>query len=142
MERESLDALDPLIPAPFVAGSIGAGYEQAMKDREKDGPFHVELELALFQEIANDFSDPQFLPEPLENDGGADLLCRGLDIGIIPGGENQHDLFGKAREGTNKIVNFSFGLHLIDAAQGCDNSLDGFLSFTAIFDELQILILT
>src|SRR3974390_1106359 len=55
MKLQIVNTLDPMIPAPSVAKSVGAGHQQAMKDCKKHGSLHIELELALFQKIADDF---------------------------------------------------------------------------------------
>jgi hypothetical protein len=125
----------------LIAAAVGAGYEQAMQNGEKNGSLNIELELPIFQKIADDFSDAQFLPYPLEDHRRTDFLCHGLDIGIIPGRENQDYLLGEPQKGTSQILNFPFRLHLIEAAEGGDDPLDGLVSFPAIFDYLEILVI-
>lgn len=44
-------------------------------------------------------SDPQLLPKSFKNDGGTDFLCRGLDIGVAPGGMNETNFLGESGQG-------------------------------------------
>jgi hypothetical protein len=96
MQTKRFNTFDTMIPAPFVAVSVRAGNEEAMKHGQEDGPLHIKFELAVSDNTMKNFANPQFLPKPLKDQGGSDLLCRGLEVGVASGRKNQNNLLGKS----------------------------------------------
>src|SRR3954453_11259254 len=72
VELEVVAALDLVVVPPLVGGPVTAGGEEAMEDGEEDRPLDVELEAASLQELLDDVAAAGLLPEPLEDEGGAD----------------------------------------------------------------------
>jgi hypothetical protein len=140
MERKRFNAVNAIIPAPLVAIAVGTGNKETMQHRQEDGPLHIKLELPIFQEIADNLADPQFLPETLKNKGRAYLLGCGPDVGIIPGRENHHNSLGKSGEGTNDGFDAATCLKLIHTADGGDDALGDLFPLAAVFDELEVFI--
>ena len=140
MQRKRFNPVNTLISTPLVARPVGAGNEQAMENRQEDGPLHIKLELAVAQNTMKNLSDPQLLPKPLKNQCGSDLLCRGLNIGVAPGGKNQEDLFGKSGQGSDDGFNIAACAKLIHPAYGGDDPLADFSSFPAVLDELEVFV--
>src|SRR5208337_2047542 len=108
-----------------------------MKNGEKNGSFHLKAKLPFLKKAIEDPIDPQFLPEPLKNQGRADLLGGGLRVPLA--GENQKDLFREAGKGPDQVFDLSSFLKIIHAANRGDDPLDGPLAFPAILDDLEIL---
>ena len=69
MQGQRFNAVDAVIPAPPVTGAIGPGNEQAMQNRQEDGPLHFELELPTLQQAAEDLVDAQLLSLQLFSGG-------------------------------------------------------------------------
>jgi hypothetical protein len=140
MQGQGVDAVDHVIPMPPVTGAIRAGDEKPMQNRQEDGPLHIEAKLSLCQKAADDLADPQLLPKPLADQGRSDLPRIGPDIALS--GQNQKDLLGKPGKGTNQVLDLTLLLNLIHSADGGNDPLDGFGSFPAVLDDLEILVLT
>ena len=71
VEGKLVDAGNDVVPMPPVAGPVGAGGEEPMKDRQEDRPLHVEAELPVCEKTAENGVDLKLLPEPAENEGQA-----------------------------------------------------------------------
>jgi len=142
MHGKRFNPVDAMIPAPLVAIQVGTGNEQAMENRQKDGPLHIKFELAAIENAMKNLADSQLLPKPLKDQGGADLLCRGLDIGITPNRKNQKNLFGKSRELPDDGFDIAACAKLIHSAYCGDNPLADFLPFPAVLDKLEIFVST
>jgi hypothetical protein len=140
MQTKRFNSVNTLIPAPLIARPVGAGNEQAMQNRQKDGSFHIKLEFAVAQNAMKNLADPHLLPKPLKDHSGADLLCRGLNIGVTPGGKNQEDLFGETGQRPYDGFDIAVCAKLIHPAYGGDNPLADFLSFPAILDKLEVFV--
>jgi hypothetical protein len=140
MQIERFNTFDTMIPAPFVAVPVGTGNKEAMKHGQEDGPLHIKFELAVADNTMKNFANPQFLPKPLKDQGGADLLCRGLDVGVASGRKNQQDLLRKPGEGPDDGFDIAACAKIIHPAYSGDNPLADFLSFPAVLDELEIFV--
>ena len=79
--------VDPIILVPLVTETVGAGCKEPMNNCQKDSPLHIELILPATKKPLDDLPDPQLFPEPLEDQGGTDLLGDGMDL-TLPG-QNQ-----------------------------------------------------
>jgi hypothetical protein len=134
------DPVDALIPTPLVARPVGTGNEQAMENRQKDGPLHIKPELAAPENAMKNLADPQLLPKPLKDHSRADLLCRGSNIGVAPGRKNQEDLFGEAGQRSDDGFDITACAKLIHPPYGGNNPLADFLSVPAILDELEVFV--
>ena len=51
-------------------------------------------------------------------------------------------MFGKTRQRANQSFDFSLGVHLIEPAERCDNPLVDLGTFTVVFDDLEVFVLT
>jgi hypothetical protein len=140
MQTKRFNTFDTMIPAPFVAVSVGAGNKEAMEHGQEDGPLHIKFELAVSDNTMKNFADSQFLPKPLKDQGGTDLLCRGLDVGVSSGRKNQQDLLGKSGEGSDDGFDISTCAKLIHPAYRGNNPLADFFPFPAVLDELEIFV--
>ena len=140
MQTKRFNPVNTLIPAPLVARPVGAGNEQAMENRQEDGPLHIKLELAVVQNAMKNLADPKLLPKPLKDHCGSDLLCRGLNIGVTPGGKDQKNLLGKSREGSDDSFDIAACAKLIHPAYCGDNPLADFFPFPAVLDELEVFV--
>ena len=63
-------------PLPLVGSSIAAGDEEAMQHGEEDGSLDVKLEASSRQKLLDDALAASLLPEPLEDQGRADVPGR------------------------------------------------------------------
>jgi hypothetical protein len=140
MQTERFNTFDTMIPSPLVAVPVGAGNKKAMKHGQEDGPLHIKFELAVSDNTMKNFSDSQFLPKSLKDQGRSDLLCRGLGVGVASGRKNQQYLLGKPGEGPDDGFDIATCAKLIHPANSGDNPLADFLSFPAVLDELEIFV--
>ena len=69
-----------------------------------------------------------------------DLLGFRPDVALP--GQNQKDLLGKSGKGAHQVFDLALRLDLIHPPDGGDDPLDGFGSFPAVLDDLEILVLT
>jgi hypothetical protein len=109
-----------------------------MQNRQEDGPLHIETKLSLWLKAVNDLADLQLLPEPLADQGRSDLPRIRPDIALC--GEDQQHFFRKSREGTYQVLDLSLLLNLIHPPDRGDNPLDGLGPFSAVLDDLEVLI--
>jgi hypothetical protein len=108
-----------------------------MQNSQENGPFHIKAKLPLLKKVIEDSADPQLLPEPLEDQGRADLLGRGLRVPLA--GEDQKDFFGKSRKGADQVFDFSPFLQVIHPANCSDDPLNGPLAFPVVLNDLEVL---
>jgi len=76
VEPEVVASVDLVVLPPLLGGAVAAGVEEAMEDGEEDGPLDGELEPPALQELADDVPAAGGLPEPLEDQGRADVADR------------------------------------------------------------------
>ena len=140
VQTKRFNTFNAMIPAPLVAIPVGAGNKKTMKHGQEDGPLHIKFELAVSENTMKDLADSQFLPKPLKDQGGTDLLCRGLGVGVASGRKNQQDLLGKSGEGPDDGFDITACAKLIHPAYRGNNPLADFLPFPAVLDELEIFV--
>jgi hypothetical protein len=79
MQGHPINVLDDIIPAPRVAGPVRTRGEKPVHNRHENSPFYIEAKLPASEKPMKDSVNPQFPPQPLKDEGGADLLCLGMD---------------------------------------------------------------
>src|SRR3972149_6422818 len=125
---------------PAITGTIRAGNEEPMQNRQKNRPLHVELELSVRQKPTDDLADAQFLPEPLTDQGWSDLLGIRTDVALAR--EDQKNFLGKSGEGAHQVLDLALRLDLIHPADGGNYPLHGLGSFPTVLDDLEVMVLT
>src|SRR5450830_1557409 len=63
-------------------------------------------------------------------------------MNIASSRQNQEDLLGETGKGTDQVLNLSLLLNLIHAADSGNYPLNGFRSFPAVLNDLEVLVLT
>jgi hypothetical protein len=63
-------------------------------------------------------------------------------MNIASSRQNQENLLGETGKGTDQVFDLSLLLNLIHATDGGDDPLNGFRSFPAVLNDLQVLVLT
>ena len=111
-----------------------------MQNRQEDRPLHIELELPFRQKPADDLADPQLLPESLTDQRRTNLLPIRPDVALS--GEDQKNLLRISGEGAHQVLDLALLLDLIHPTDGGDHSLNGLGSYSAVLDNLEILVLT
>jgi len=75
MQFEILTAAYNQIPLPLITATVRARAKEPVQNRQKDGPFDIELELATLQKTFDGPSDLQVPPQALEDQGRANRAC-------------------------------------------------------------------
>ena len=138
MELKVVASLDLVVVFPLVGGAIAAGVEEPVQDGEEDGPLDGELEAASLEQVPDDMLAAGLLPEPLEDQGRADVPGRdGREPALGVRGEHQ-DRAGKAGSRGEQGVELAALLELIESSQGGDDALAGATAFPAVLDDLEV----
>jgi hypothetical protein len=82
-------------------------------------------------------TDSQLLPEPLEDQGRADLLGASLDVPLAR--EDQKDFFRESGKRSDQVFDLPSLLKMIHPAECGDDPLDGFGAFPVVLDDLEVL---
>src|SRR5271165_4675911 len=116
---------------------LAAGQEP-VQDGEEDGPLDGELEAATLQQLLDHMLAAGQLPEPLKDQGRADVPDRDgreLALGIL--GEHE-DRASQAGSGDEQGVELAALLELIESTQSGDDPLPGSSAFPAVLDDLEV----
>jgi hypothetical protein len=139
MQLEILAAAHNQIPLPLITATVRARDKEPVQNRQKDGPFDIELELATLQKASNSPSDLQIPPQALEDQGRANRVCLRLNKAFT--GEDHQGGLGEPGYGTNQTFDVTLLLELFKPTQSCNNPLNRLFTFPAVLDDLQVLIL-
>ena len=140
MEFYFVCAIDKVVSAPPVAKSVRAACHKPVQDGQEKRPLNIEEEKSFGNKPLEDLWNTQLFPQPLENESGA--YHDGLGSHIASAGEDEQGLFGKTGQGANQGLDFPFGLHFIESAESGDYPLVDLFAFAAVFNDLEIFILT
>jgi hypothetical protein len=66
MKVQIVDAVDAIVFAPLLAGAVGTRHHQPMQDGEEDGALDGKLELAVGEQVVQNFAALGIAPQPLE----------------------------------------------------------------------------
>ena len=105
VEVYTVHTLDDVIPASPVTGAVGAGGEEPMEDGEEGGALHVETESPSPRRCRSVHA--HLLPEPLEDESRAGLLCVGMKA-VRTLRQNKQHVLGEAGKGTGECFYCSF----------------------------------
>jgi hypothetical protein len=122
------------IPLPLVAASVRSRNKEPVKNRQKNRPFDIELELAVNQKTFDSPSDLQVPPQALEDQGRTNRACLSLNKAFS--GEYHQGGLGKSGEGTYQAFDVTLLLKFFNSPQRCDHALNRFFAFPAVLDEL------
>ena len=109
-----------------------------MQDGEEDGPLEGELEAPALEELPDDVPAAGGLPEPLEDQGRADVADRDGGepaLGVLG---DQQDRLGQAGAGGEQGVELAGLLELIEPPEGGDDALARAAALPAVLDDLEI----
>ena len=96
---DRLSPFDLVARFPLVGGTIAARVEEPVEDGEEDGPLDGELEASSLQQLLDDTLAAGQLPEPLEDQGRADVPDRdGREPALGMLGEQRTDRAKRAPE--------------------------------------------
>ena len=140
MKLDFIGPLHEIVSAPLVAEAVRAAHHQPVEDGQEKGPLHIEGEEPLRKKPLEDLWNSQLFPQPLENESGA-YPC-GFCTNVASAGKDKEGLFRKPRQGANQGFHFPLGVHLIEPAKRCDNLLVDLGTFPAVFDDLEVFVLT
>src|SRR5262249_54743723 len=133
-----LAALDLVVGPPLLGGAVAAGVEEPVQDGEKDSPLDGELEVSSLEELLEDVPAAGGLPEPLEDQGRADVPDREGGQSAFGVLGDQQDGVGQAGTGGQQGIELATGLELIEPAQGGNDALPGASGFPAVLDDLEV----
>jgi hypothetical protein len=123
MELEIVASVDLIVSPPLLGGAVAAGVEEPVQDSEEDGSLDGELEAPTFQQLPDDVPAAGELPEPLEDQGRADVPDRDgrqLALGVLG---DQQDGTRQAGPGGEQRVELAALLKLIEPPEGGDDAL-------------------
>ena len=138
MELQVVAAFDLVVRLPLVGGAVAAGVHEAMEHGEEDGALDVEFIASCIEELLDDVPAAGLLPEPLEDEGGAD--APGGDGGELPlgvGREQQYRL-GQACPRGQESIELAGLLELIEPPESGDDPLPGASVLPAVLDDLEV----
>ena len=131
-------SLDLVVVFPLVGSAIAAGVEEPVQDGQEDGPLDGELEAASLQQLLDDMLTAGQLPEPLEDQGRADVPDRdGRELALGMLGEHE-DRASQAGSGDEQGVELAALLELIESTQSGDDPLPGASALPAVLDDLEV----
>src|SRR5271157_6171006 len=138
MKLKIFASLDLVALLPLIGGAIAARVEEPMQDGQEDGPFDGELEASSLQQLLDDMLTAGQLPEPLEDQGRADVPDRdGRELALGMLGE-QEDRAGQASTRGEQGVELAALLELIESTEGGDDQLSGASALPAVLDDLEV----
>ena len=138
MKLKIFAALDLVVVFPLVGSAIAAGVEEPVQDGEEDGPLDGELEAATLQQLLDHMLAASQLPEPLEDQGRADVPDRdGRELALGMLGEHE-DRASQAGSGDEQGVELAALLELIEPSQGGDDPLPGAPPLPAVLNDLEV----
>jgi hypothetical protein len=140
MKLDLTRAFHKTVPAPPVAEAVRAPHHQPVENGQKKRPLDIEGEKPLGKKPLEDLWNSQLFPQPIENESGT--YRSGVGNNVASTGKDQEGLFRKSRQGANQGFDFPLGVHLIEPAKRCDNSLVYFGAFPVVFDDLKVFVLT
>jgi hypothetical protein len=128
----------PLAPYHLLAGPIRAGHHDPVQHGGEDGPLDRELEAAPGEEILDHGAAAGLLPQPPEQQGGADALA-GKPLGVAGFDLRQHKgAFGVAGDGTGQALEGTGRCKGLLAAQVLDDALLGAAVLAHSLDQVEI----
>jgi hypothetical protein len=138
VQLKGITPLDLVVNPPLVGGPVAAGVEQAVQDRQEDGPLDIELKVTSVQESLDDPVTTGLLPEPLEDQGGSD--ASGGDGGELSFGvgREQEDGLSQASPRGQQGIELASLLPLVEPSQGGDDPLSGSPALPAVLDDLEV----
>ena len=126
---------------PDFGGAVTAGSEQPVQHRQEDRPLHVEAELALGQQPAENLRQPQLLPQALKHQRRTDPhLPRRRNAPLTMRAEHRR-MLGKAGAGGQQGVELAGLSQHIEPPQGGDDVLLHTSVVPLVVDDLEILVL-
>ena len=138
MQVESGNAVDRIVLAPALGGTVGAAHKQPMQHGQKHRAFQREFLPACAGKIADHRTAAGLLPQPLEHQGGPDPAHRNLARRIIGGGAEHHGLGRKARTRTQQPFQLPTRLQILVAAERGNHLLANLITFAPALDDLEI----
>ena len=131
-------SVDLVALLPLVGGAIAARVEEPMQDGQEDGPLDGKLEVSSLQQLLDDMLTAGQLPEPLEDQGRADVPDRdGRELALGMLGEHE-DRASQAGSRDEQGVELAALLELIESTQGGDDPLPGASALPAVLDDLEV----
>src|SRR5271165_4232148 len=136
MELKIFASLDLVILFSLVGGAIAAGVEEPVENGEEDSSLDGELEASSLQQLLDDMLAAGQLPEPLEDQGRADVPNRdGREpaLGMLGKQENRAGQAGTRAEHGVELAAF---FELIESSQSCHDPLSAAPALPAVLDNL------
>ena len=99
MKLKIFASLDLVVVFPLVGSAVAAGVEEPVQDGEEDSSLDGELEAATLQQLLDHMLAAGQLPEPLEDQGRADVPDRdGRELALGMLGEHEDRASRRAPE--------------------------------------------
>jgi hypothetical protein len=138
MELKIFTSIDLITLLPLVGCAIAAGVEEPVQNGQEDGPLNGKLKAAALQQLLKHMLAAGQLPEPLEDQGRADMPDRdGREPALGMLGEQQ-DRAGQSGTRDEQSVELAAGLELIEPSQGGYDPLPGASALPAVLDDLKV----
>ncbi len=109
-----------------------------MQNGQEDGPLDGELEASSHKQLLDHMLTAGQLPEPLEDQGRADVPDRDgreLALGML---REHEDRAGQTRPGDEQRVELAVLLELIESPLSSDDPLPGASALPAVLDDLKV----
>ena len=123
MEPEIIDAVDTVILAPVLAGAVRARHHEAMQHSQEHRALDRELEPAPGQQILHHGAATALLPQPFEQQRGADAPTRHLRHAGVLDQRQDHRALRQSGGRARQAIEIAGGLDRFLAAEIADDAL-------------------
>ena len=138
MQLDLVDAVDAIILAPAVGGTVGAAADEAVEHGQERRALQRELMVARLRQAFDHAAAAGLLPHPLEGERRTDAP-RGDRRRLAAVERIEHDrLLGKARPRAQQALQLPARLQLVDPPERRDHLLADRRALAPALDDLQI----
>jgi len=138
LEVQCVRTFYPVCLFPFLACPVGSGAHQPVQHSREHGTLQIESELPASRMTADDLCASAFFPEPLEDQGSADLLLRYLCHAAFLVGTQDHEGLGVPCPGGEQGVQVACFPELVESPQGTQDPLAAPAVYPLVFHHLQV----
>ena len=138
VESEVVGALDPIVLAPGVGGTVGARDHQPVQHGQEAGALQREAEAALRGQIFDHRSAAGLLPEPFEGERGTDPVGDECRRAALLEQREDHRALRHASGRTGQAIEVAVGVDALLAAEVLDDPLLGATTFADTLDQVEV----
>ena len=138
VEGEVVGALDPIVLAPGVGGTVGARDHQPVQDGQEAGALQREAEAARRGQILDHRSAAGLLPEPFEGERRTDPVGGRRRRAALVEEREDHRALRHARGRAGQAIEVAVGVDVLLAAEVLDDPLLGAATLAHALNQIEV----